>query len=213
MQQNKDFLYAKVEEDGRLTLSPELASRYGIKPGDEVLFHDGPDGLYISRPTRFAKLYIEPTNQCNLDCRTCMRNQWDEPMGKMSGDVFSRIIKGLRDFPSPPTVFFGGFGEPLFHPEIVNMIAEAKALGASVELITNATLLTPGLSRELIKAGLNRLWVSLDGATRKAILTFVWVLPCPRCWKIWRVSVRLSTPSLQRAAVSSFRRRRWESCL
>jgi len=83
----------------------------------------------------------------------------------MSGAIFARIIEGLRDFSPPPTVFFGGFGEPLFHPEIVPMVAQVKALGAPVELITNATLLTPDLSRELITAGLDRLWVSIDGAT------------------------------------------------
>ena len=165
MTNNGDFLYAQVEEDGRLVLSSELASRYGVRPGIRVHFHEGPDGLYIRRPTRLAKLYIEPTNQCNLDCRTCMRNIWDEPMGKMSDAVFARIIEGLRDFSPPPTIFFGGFGEPLSHPEIVRMVAQAKALGAPVELITNATLLTPDLSRELIRAGLDRLWVSLDGAT------------------------------------------------
>ena len=165
MQTNGDLLYAQVEEDGRMLLSPELVSRYGVRPGTRVYFHEGPDGLYIPRPTRLSKLYIEPTNQCNLDCRTCIRNIWDEPMGKMSDAVFARIIEGLRDFSPPPTIFFGGFGEPLSHPEIVNMVAQAKSLRTPVELITNATLLTPDLSRELIRAGLDMLWVSLDGAT------------------------------------------------
>jgi len=86
-------------------------------------------------------------------------------MGKMSDATFARIIEGLGDFSPPPTVFFGGFGEPLSHPNIVDMVVEAKALGAPVELITNATLLTPQLSRELVRAGLDMLWVSLDGAT------------------------------------------------
>ena len=165
MQPNGDFLYAQVEEDGRMVLSSELASRYGVRPGTRVQFHEGPDGLYLCRPTRLAKLYIEPTNQCNLDCRTCMHNTWDEPMGKMSDAVFARIIEGLGDFSPPPAIFFGGFGEPLSHPEIVSMVAQSKELGSLVELITNATLLTPELSRELVRAGLDRLWVSLDGAT------------------------------------------------
>ena len=83
----------------------------------------------------------------------------------MSDTVFARIMDGLRTFSPPPTIFFGGFGEPLFHPKIVEMVAQAKALGARVELITNGTLLTVDLSRELIKKGLDMLWVSLDGAT------------------------------------------------
>jgi MoaA/NifB/PqqE/SkfB family radical SAM enzyme len=86
-------------------------------------------------------------------------------MGKMSETVFTHIIEGLRAFSTPPTIFFGGFGEPLFHPKIVEMVARAKALGSKVELITNATLLKTELSHELIKAGIDTLWVSLDGAT------------------------------------------------
>ena len=44
------------------------------------------------------------------------------------------------------------------------MVAAAKALGCPVELITNGILLTEQTSRQLIAAGLDRLWVSLDGA-------------------------------------------------
>ena len=114
--------------------------------------------------TRMAKLYIEPTNQCNLNCRTCIRNNWDEPQGKMSKKVFSRVVNGLKDFSPMPSIFFGGMGEPLFHPDIVEMVRQTKALGAKVELITNGTLLTKEMSLALIKAGLDTLWVSLDGA-------------------------------------------------
>lgn len=165
MTNNKDFLYALVGEDKSVILPLELASRYGVRPGVRVHFREGPDGIYIRRPARLAKLYIEPTNRCNLNCSTCVRKAWDEPMGKMSDAVFARIIEGLREFSPPPTVFFGGFGEPLLHPKIISIVTEVKALGVKVELITNATLLTEDLSQELIRAGLDRLWVSLDGAT------------------------------------------------
>jgi MoaA/NifB/PqqE/SkfB family radical SAM enzyme len=165
MQSNEKLIYAQVDEEGRLILSPELASRYGVRPGTRILFEESSEGVHVHFPARLSKLYIEPTNQCNLNCRTCIRNVWDEPFGKMSEATFSRIIEGLRAFSTPPTIFFGGFGEPLYHPQIVEMVTRAKALGSRVELITNATLLTAELSRELVKAGLDILWVSLDGAT------------------------------------------------
>jgi MoaA/NifB/PqqE/SkfB family radical SAM enzyme len=115
--------------------------------------------------TRLAKLYLEPTNQCNLQCRTCIRNVWQEPTGMMSDTVFDRVIDGLRDFSPTPTVFFGGFGEPLFHPRIIDMVSQAKGIGARVEMITNGTLLTPDVSPHLLDAGIDVLWVSLDGTT------------------------------------------------
>jgi MoaA/NifB/PqqE/SkfB family radical SAM enzyme len=86
-------------------------------------------------------------------------------MGKMSRQTFRRILKGLRADPPGLSVFFGGFGEPLSHPDIISMITQVKACGARVEMITNGTLLTREISRELIQSGLDVLWVSIDGAT------------------------------------------------
>jgi MoaA/NifB/PqqE/SkfB family radical SAM enzyme len=113
---------------------------------------------------RLAKLYIEPTVRCNLACVTCIRNDWTEPGNDMSDATFAAVLAGLQEFSPRPSVFFGGFGEPLSHPRILDMVAQVHALGCMVELITNATLLSEPMSRALIAAGLDRLWVSLDGA-------------------------------------------------
>lgn len=112
-----------------------------------------------------AKVYVEPTNRCNLACRTCLRTLWDEPPGDMDAATFARVLDGLRACVPVPTVFFGGIGEPLAHPRIIEMVAAAAAVGAPTELITNGTLLTSRRARALIDAGLGALWVSLDGAT------------------------------------------------
>jgi MoaA/NifB/PqqE/SkfB family radical SAM enzyme len=53
----------------------------------------------------------------------------------------------------------------LFHVKTIEWIRRIKELGVKVELITNGTILTEKKSRELIDAGLDILWVSLDGAT------------------------------------------------
>ena len=125
-------------------------SRYGLKPGTHVHLDLESNGLHLRQPvTHLAKVYIEPTNACNLECRTCIRNVWDEPIGQMSSKTFDRIIEGLESFSPKPTVFFGGFGEPLSHPSIVDMVARVKALGTTVELITNGTLLTQEMSRPI----------------------------------------------------------------
>ena len=164
MSSGKNFLRARVDDEGRILLPPGLVSLAGLKPGARVLIESAPEGLRLHFPERLAKLYIEPTNRCNLGCRTCIRNTWEEPSGDMSNSVFARILEGLRAFSPPPVVFFGGFGEPLLHPDIPDMVSQAVALGSKVELITNGTLLTENLSQDLIQAGLGTLWVSLDGA-------------------------------------------------
>ena len=155
-----------MDKKGRLVLPPEVASRYGLKPGAEVCVDEERDSLSLRPPlSHLRKVYVEVTNGCNLDCRTCIRNTWEEPIGQMSNAAFDRIIEQLHVFSPPPMVFFGGFGEPLAHPHTVEMVVKAKALGCPVELVTNGTMLTLTMSQRLIEAELDVLWVSIDGAT------------------------------------------------
>ena len=114
---------------------------------------------------RLAKLYIEPTNRCNLDCRTCMRHGWEEPLGFMEFELFEKILADLRSFPGRPSIFFGGFGEPLGHPRIVDMVKLAKESGSFVELISNGIGMDEAMAGRLAAAGLDRLWVSIDGSS------------------------------------------------
>jgi len=156
---------ADVDESGQLRLLAAIAEKYGLKPGTTVRIEENANGLHLRRPvTQLARVYIEPTNRCNLDCITCIRNSWYEPLGEMSSTVFSRIVEDLKLLPGPPSVFLGGLGEPLSHPHLVDMVKELKSIGSFVELITNGTLLSKDLSKRLIDAGLDKLWVSLDGA-------------------------------------------------
>jgi MoaA/NifB/PqqE/SkfB family radical SAM enzyme len=165
LEMSKEF-DVDVDESGRLVVPPELVKKYGLNPGTKIRIEENASGLRLRRPiTKLARVYIEPTNHCNLNCVTCIRHSWDEPLGEMSSPVFSRIIEGLRALSTPVSIFLGGLGEPLSHPHIVEMVRELKSLGSSVELITNGTLLHRNLSEQLIDAGLDMLWVSLDGAT------------------------------------------------
>jgi MoaA/NifB/PqqE/SkfB family radical SAM enzyme len=158
--------WAEVDENGRLILPPEVARQYGLAPGAKVRLDEGPNVVRLHRPvTHLTKVYIEPTVACNLDCITCFRNAWEQPIGRMTEATFERIFAGLQSLAPLPSVYFGGIGEPLFHQKTVEWIRRLKGLGAKVELITNGTLLNEDKSRQLIEAGLDVLWVSLDGAT------------------------------------------------
>jgi MoaA/NifB/PqqE/SkfB family radical SAM enzyme len=147
-------------------LPAEVGQRYGFTPGAKVRLDEDASGFRLSRTSEnLARVYIEPTNRCNLDCVTCMRHVWDEAPGNMSEADFQRILDGIGAYKPMPSVFFGGFGEPLTHPRICEMVEQAHQAGAVVELITNGILLTEQTARRLIEGGLDRLWVSLDGAT------------------------------------------------
>jgi MoaA/NifB/PqqE/SkfB family radical SAM enzyme len=82
----------------------------------------------------------------------------------MTDETFAAILDGLAALDALPTVYFGGIGEPLSHRQIAAWIAAAHALGARTELITNGTMLNERVARDVIDAGLDVLWVSMDGA-------------------------------------------------
>lgn len=155
-----------VGKSGDLRLPEELRHRWGLAPGAEFLVRETTEGLLL-RPSDppLAKVYVEPTTTCNLRCRICVRNSWSEPVGSMEMATYGRLVDGLREVPSLRTMAFWGFGEPLLHPDIVEMVALAKELGAETELITNGLLLDKEMAERLVMAGLDTLVVSVDGTS------------------------------------------------
>ena len=158
--------FAVVDKDGNLKFPPEIKDTLCLTPGTILAVNIGINEVQILRSSdHLARVYIEPTNRCNLECLTCIRNVWDEPLGMMEWETFERILDGIQAFIPIPTMFLGGFGEPFVHPKIIAMIQRAKDLGGSVELITNGILLTEDISEQLIETGLDVLWISIDGVT------------------------------------------------
>ncbi len=159
-------MYAVVDEDGHLKIPGDLVGAFGLEPGSRVKLVQIGDRLVAHRPvSQLARVYIEPTTACNLDCRTCIRHVWDEPIGHMQWSTFSRLRECIQGMIPRPAVFFGGYGEPLTHPEFARMVEEVKRLGVQAEAITNGMLLNASRAEALINAGLDTLWVSVDGAT------------------------------------------------
>jgi len=116
------------------------------------------------------RIIVEATNHCNLDCSMCIRTTWSSETGHMSSEVFERLLDDIQDFSKPPEIFFGGYGEPLSHPDIIEMIRGVKVLGVHVGLVSNGTQLSPTLSQDLIQSGLDKLWISMDDIHQDSIL-------------------------------------------
>jgi MoaA/NifB/PqqE/SkfB family radical SAM enzyme len=55
-------------------------------------------------------------------------------------------------------------GEPMLHPDILEIVQRASRLGMKVLLVTNAGLLKPHRIRELAEAGLSSFIISIDAA-------------------------------------------------
>ena len=186
----KSEITIRVDDRGMCLFNNGDAGQLGLLPGTEWTLEPTAAGITLRRVhDNLLKVYIEVTNACNLNCRTCVRNVWDEPEGFMSEGTFDRFIEqlgglgevspsvGSETHPTPGdhesqrrvdssvrTVHFGGYGEPMAHPHIFEMLRRVKALGLRTEMISNGTLLDEARCDELVDNGLDLLMISMDGA-------------------------------------------------
>jgi MoaA/NifB/PqqE/SkfB family radical SAM enzyme len=156
-------------EGSRLAVPAELEKKLGLEPGSrlEAVLKNGRVEI-LPNIHSLNRLTIEPTSRCNLACRTCIRNTWDEPAGDMDMKTFGHLVEGLGRFPHLESVMFGGFGEPTAHPAILDMVRAVKSLGLRAEITTNATLLDDALIDRLLGERLDTLWISLDGTAEES---------------------------------------------
>lgn len=121
------------------------------------------DGYALHRSVNdIKKVFLEVTSRCNLSCENCVRNAWNEPLGDMKPETFDRVMEDLSALPELREVYFGGYGEPLLHPDFEKMLERIKSLGVRVTLSTNGTLITEEKAKALIDLRIDRIYVSMD---------------------------------------------------
>jgi tungsten cofactor oxidoreducase radical SAM maturase len=77
--------------------------------------------------------------------------------------TFARLVESSNNLPNLTRVVFSGFGEPLTHPNILEMIEAVRARNLAVTVGSNGLLMNAEVARELVKLGVDRLVVSIDG--------------------------------------------------
>ncbi len=109
------------------------------------------------------RMYIESTNLCNLGCIMCPtgRKEITRPKGFMDFDLFRRIVDEMAPHVQATTLHI--WGEPLMHPRIFDMIAYCRAHGLRSEISTNSTLLDERKAKKILEAGLDAIYLCLDG--------------------------------------------------
>ena len=109
-------------------------------------------------PKRPERIQIEITNRCNYTCGMCPRESFNLPENDIPYDLFKNIIDHLD---STYNVTLTGWGEPLLHPALLDMIIYSKDKGHNVGVTTNGLLLAPFIER-FIEIPLDKLTISLD---------------------------------------------------
>jgi len=102
--------------------------------------------------------WLEVTDICNIHCEGCYRQHLT---GHKPLDQVKEEILFFKKWRNPDNVSIAG-GEPLIHPEIVDIVAFIAENGIKPIILTNAMALTPESLRELKKAGLAGFTIHID---------------------------------------------------
>lgn len=112
-------------------------------------------------------LSIEPTTACNLGCPECPSGlkQFTRPTGKLDLKLHEKMIAQLKR-----SVFYINYyfqGEPFLHPNFLELIKEAKRNKIYTSTSTNAHFINQKMAEDIVKSGLDRLIISIDGLTQE----------------------------------------------
>ncbi len=107
----------------------------------------------------------EITNICNYSCVSCPHRNMQRPQGFMNMDLFVKIYKECQVSARELNLSF--FGEPMLHPNFLDILAYMKAnRGALIlSLNTNLSCATYENLKGLIEVPFNQVRFSIDAAT------------------------------------------------
>ncbi|HMN90554.1 MAG TPA: SPASM domain-containing protein [Saprospiraceae bacterium] len=125
---------------------------------------------WLKRPVQWGlpfTISVEPTTACNLRCPECPSGlrAFTRPTGNLKADFFRRMLAELhRDL---LFLIFYFQGEPYINPDFLEMVAHAHQQGIYTITSTNGHFLSMENARRTVTSGLDRLIISVDGATQE----------------------------------------------
>ncbi len=107
---------------------------------------------------------IEVTTRCNLKCIMCEHTYWTESNKDMSFEEFKGII---GQFPRLKWIGLTGIGGSFINKDFMRMLRYVKSKNIFVELYDTFYFIDEKTAKELIEVGVDRLFASIDAATKE----------------------------------------------
>ncbi len=126
-------------------------------------------GRLMKKPLQWGypvSISFEPTTSCNLRCPECPSGlrAFTRPTGMLENDFFRKTIDEIHRELIYLIFYFQG--EPYLNPDFLNMVRYAHDKKIYTATSTNAHYLTDEVAKRTIESGLDRLIISIDGATQ-----------------------------------------------
>ena len=86
---------------------------------------------------RFKKIYVEITNNCNLNCSFCSKDKREKR--EMTPLEFEKVLLKIKDYTS--YIYLHVKGEPLLHNNLDEILSLCDRYNLMVNITTNGTLL------------------------------------------------------------------------
>lgn len=123
--------------------------------------------MFICLRIMLEKVYLEITEECNLDCNNCFRKSWNKPAIEMDDPTRQKVIAEINQSESIRTVVLGGIGEPFMSASFEKTVNQLKE--KSVWVTTNGLHLKEKLTPALLKK-IDKLIVSADGMEKNMLV-------------------------------------------
>jgi len=125
---------------------------------------------WTKRPIQWGTpmtISVEPTTACNLRCPECPSGlrSFTRDTGNMKEDFFRQLIDSLHRKLTWLIFYFQG--EPYINPKFLDMVKYAHQKGIYTITSTNGHFLHLDNARKTIESGLDRILISIDGATQE----------------------------------------------
>ncbi|MBI5528042.1 MAG: radical SAM protein [Deltaproteobacteria bacterium] len=110
-------------------------------------------------------LFWESTRRCNMECRHCGSDCGkNDAVRGLDADTVLRVLGRIaKAYDAEKIMLTVTGGEPLVRPDMIPVMAKARALGFRFSLVTNGWAVDDKVAEALARAGIESVVVSLDG--------------------------------------------------
>ena len=124
------------------------------------------NGQPVPKNANLRLVAWEVTRNCNLNCAHCRAAATNQDYaGELDTPAALRLLDQIAEVGQPIVILTGG--EPLMRKDIFELAEYGTAKGLRMVMAPNGTLITEAVAQKTAVSGIQRISVSLDGATKE----------------------------------------------